>query len=428
MKRRTFLKGAAAAGAATLLPSGLLGLTAACTKEAVPASGWNFDEIIDRSGTWSIKQRRAEGDKLAMWIADMDFKTDPVVSAALRERLDRDVFGYTYGPDEFYEAIVGWEKRQHGFEVPREWVGYCPGVITSLCQAYLTFTEPGDKIVVQPPVYDPFKNFAQRLGRTVVDNPLIVRDGRYEMDFEGLERLYDRKVKALVLCNPHNPIGIIWPKETLARLADWCDRHGVIVFSDEIHADLSLYGKRHTPFCSVNETAARIGIEFCSPTKAFNIPGITGTAYCIIPDKEKRERYHATLHNAKLGEASIPTMVATIAAYTHEPEWLNALKKYIEGNVEWVERRVPEDIRVIRPEASFLVWLDCRKLGLPQPELMNLFSEDAGVVVNNGASYGPGGEGFVRLNVGCPRSIVDLAMHRIEHAVARLQHPGEMIE
>lgn len=433
MKRRTFLKSAAAAGAASLLPSGLLGLTSACTQNPAPAQGWNFDEVIDRTGTWSIKQRRATDGKLAMWIADLDFKTDPVVSQALRERLDRDVFGYTYGPDEFFDAIVGWEHKMHSFDIPREWVEYAPGVITSLCQAYLTFTEPGDKIVVQPPVYDPFKNYALRLGRQVVDNPLILKDGHYEMDFEGLDRLYDKKVKALVLCNPHNPIGIIWSRETLARLADWCAAHDVIVFSDEIHADLALYGKRHTPFCSVSETAARIGVQFCSPSKAFNIAGITGTAYAIIPDPVKRQRFHDTLDSAKLREASIPTLVATIAAYTHEPTWLEALKRYIEGNIAFLEDCFQFDpdariIRVIRPEASFLVWLDCRALGLPQEELMHLFNEEAKVVVNNGASYGPGGEGFVRLNVGCPRIIVAEAFHRIEHAVARQLHPGVMIE
>lgn len=433
MKRRDFLKGAAAAGAATLLPSGLLGLTSACTHNPASDPAWNFDEIIDRSGTWSIKYRRAEGDKLVMWIADMDFKTAPYVSQALRERLDRDVFGYTYGPEEFYDAIIGWEKTQHGFDVPREWVEYCPGVITSLCQAYLTFTQPGDKIIVQTPVYNPFFDYARKLGRVAVENPLLLRDGHYEMDFEGLDRIYDKKVKALVLCNPHNPIGIIWSRENLARLADWCAAHDVIVFSDEIHADLSLYGKRHTPFCSVNETAARIGIEFCSPTKAFNIPGISGTAYCIIPDKEKRERYHATLRNAKLMEASIPTLVATIAAYTNEPVWLEAVKRYIEGNVDYLEKsfRNDPDARVIkffRPEASFLVWLDCRALGLPQEELMALFNEEARVAVNNGASYGTGGEGFIRLNVGCPRKIVEEAFARIKQAVARLLHPDASIE
>lgn len=421
MKRRSFLKGAAAAGTAALLPSGLLGLASSCTRKPVSDPVWNFDEIIDRSGTWSIKYRQAKGGRLAMWIADMDFKTAPYVSQALRERFDRDVLGYTYGPDEFFDAIAGWEKNQHGFDVPREWVEYAPGVIASLCQAYLTFTQPGDKIIVQTPVYNPFFEYARQLGRVAVENPLLLRDGRYEMDFEGLDRIYDKKVKALVLCNPHNPIGIIWTHETLTKLADWCAAHDVMVFSDEIHADLSLYGRRHIPFCSVSETAARIGIEFCSPTKAFNIPGITGTAYAIIPDPVKRQRFHETLENAKLREASIPTLVATIAAYTHEPDWLEAVKRYLEGNIDYTVATLDglQGIRAFRPEASFLIWLDCRELGLAQPELVDLFNEKAGVVVNNGASYGTGGEGFIRLNVGCPRSIVEEACRRIGRAVSK---------
>lgn len=431
MKRRSFLKTAAAAGAASVLAPGLVGLTASsCAKNPADpsaassaASGWNFDEIIDRSGTWSIKYRRAEGDKLAMWIADMDFKTDPVVSQALRERLDRDVMGYTYAPDAFFDAIVGWEKSQHGFDVPREWVWYAPGVIASLCQIYLAFTEPGDKIVVQTPVYDPFFNYAKRLGRTVVENPLVWKDGRYEMDFDGLDRLYDKRMKLLVLCNPHNPVGIIWSGETLARLAEWCDRHGVLVVSDEIHADLALYGKHHTPFCNVSETAARVGIQLGSPTKTFNIPGITGTAYCVIPDPDKRKRFRETLENVKMAEPSIPTLVATIAGYTHEPLWLNAVREYLGENAARVGRFFEErDLRIrpVLPQASFLVWLDCRALGLPQDELVALFNEKAGVVVNNGAGYGTGGEGFVRLNIGCPRSIVDEALERVARAVAVL--------
>ncbi len=418
MKRRTFLKSAAAAGAAAMLPSSILSLASGCTPENKP--GWNFDEVLDRTGTWSIKYRRAEGGKLAMWIADMDFKTDPVVSQALRERLEKDVFGYTYGPDAFFEAIAGWEKAQHGFDVPIEWVEYAPGVIASLCQIYLTFTEPGDKVVVQTPVYDPFFDYARRLGRIAVENPLLWKDGRYEMDFEGLERLYDKRVKVLVLCNPHNPVGIIWPEKTLSRLARWCAEHDILVVSDEIHADLSLYGRRHIPFCRVDETAARIGIQLCSPTKAFNFPGITGSAYAIIPDPVKRQRFHEALDNAKLREASIPTLVATVAAYTHEPVWLEAVKQYIEGNIACVEdffSRHACGIRPVRPEASFLIWLDCRALGLPQAELMDLFNEKAGVVMNNGAGYGTGGEGFVRLNVGCPRSVVEEALRRIEAAL-----------
>ena len=420
MKRRTFLKGAVAAGAATLIPSSLAGLAASgCKPAAETASSWNFDEILDRSGTWSIKQRRATDGKLAMWIADMDFKTDPVVEQALHERLGT-VMGYTYTPDEFYDAIVGWEKSQHEFDVDREWVGFAPGVITSLCQAYLTFSEPGDKIIVQPPVYDPFMNFARRLGREPVFNPLVWKEDHYEMDFAGLERLFDARTKLLVLCNPHNPIGIIWDRETLARLADICERHGVIVISDEIHADLSLYGKHHFPFCSVSPAAARIGMSLASISKSFNLAGMTGMAYSIIPDARKRERYQETLHSQKLGEPSVMTLTAFISAYTHEPVWLNAVKRYLEGNIEYVARFFTErnlGIKAILPQASFLVWLDCRALGLPQEDLVSLFNDKAGVVVNNGAGYGTGGEGFIRLNVGCPRSIVEEALQRIEKAI-----------
>ena len=429
MKRRSFLKTAATAGAATILSPGLVGLTASsCAKNpAAPSAtpGWNFDEIIDRSGTWSIKYRRAEGDKLAMWIAEMDFRTDPIVREALRQRLET-VMGYTFTPDEYYEAVAGWLRTQHGFAVERAWLSTCPGVITSINQTYLTFTKPGDKIIIQPPVYDHFRLYIERLGRVPVENPLLWKEDHYEMDFEGLERLYDSNVKALVLCNPHNPVGITWTRETLARLADWCAQHDVLVISDEIHADLALFGHEYTPFCSASETAARVGMIFSGPTKSFNLAGLSGTAWCVIPDPVKRAQYLAALHAAKLNEASVPSLVATIAAYTHEPLWLNDLKKYLEGNITYLEERLkasPETrgIRAVRPQASFLLWLDCRALGLPQEALMALFNEKAGVVVNNGASYGTGGAGFVRLNIGCPRSVVEEALDRIARAVAALK-------
>ena len=351
-----------------------------------------------------------------MWIADMDFKTDPVVSAALRERLDRDVIGYTSMPNDFADAIQHWQQNQNGYAVEREWINSCPGVITSINQAYLTFSEPGDKIIVQTPVYDPFFRFAQRLGRVPVENPLIEENGQYRMDFEGLERLFDKRTKILVLCNPHNPVGILWPRETLVRLAELCERHGVLVISDEIHSDLALFGKPHLPFCSVSDTAARIGLMFASPTKSFNIAGMAGTAYCIIPDADLRKRYMDGLHNAKLAEASVFSAVATIAAYSHEPVWLNDLKQYLEGNILRVEQFFREQdlgIRAIKPEASFLVWLDCRRKGVSQEKLIAWFQEEAGILVNNGAGYGTGGEGFVRLNVGCPRSLVDEALSRL---------------
>ena len=416
MKRRSFIKGVAAAGAASLLPAGTaVSLLQGCEKPH-SAAGWDFDELIDRSGTWSIKYGRAGEGRYAMWIADMDFRTDPAVSNALRERLERDVLGYTSTPDGFFDAIRGWVARQHQWEVPREWIGYAPGVITAINQAYLAFSRPGDRIIVQPPVYDHFRLDAERLGREVVDNPMLFDGGRYRMDFDGLERLIDGKTRLLVLCNPHNPCGILWDRQTLARLAEICERRGIIVISDEIHADLALYGRTHIPFCSVSDAAARIGLIFSGPTKAFNLAGLSGTAYCIIPDEQKRAKYLGALSAAKLSEPSIPTIVATIAAYTSGSGWLPALKDYLKGNIDCIMEffaRNDLGIRPIRPEASFLVWLDCRTLGLPQDQIMALFRDKAGVYLSNGASYGTGGEGFVRLNIGCPRSVLTSALESI---------------
>ena len=423
MKRRSFIKGMAAAGASALIPAGTVGAVLTACKlsgTAASATSGGFDDIVDRAGTWSIKYGRATDGEIPMWIADMDFKTDPFVSAALRKRLDRDVLGYTSTPDTFFDAIAAWEESVHGYKADREWIGYAPGVITAINQAYLTFTEPGDKIIVQPPVYDHFRLYIERLGRVAVDNPLIFEDGRYRMDLEGLERIIDDKTKALVLCNPHNPCGILWDRETLEALAAICERHGIIVISDEIHGDLALYGRRHTPFCSVSDAAARIGMIFAGPTKAFNLAGLSGTAYCIIPDKDKREKYLATLRNAKLNEPSIMTLEAVIAAYREDRTWLDSLKDYIEGNISRVESFFAENnlgFKPIRPQASFLVWLDCRGLGLPQDKLMDLFLSKAKVIPSDGSSYGPGGEGFVRLNVGCPASILDEALSRIRTTI-----------
>lgn len=419
MKRRSFIKGMTAAGAASLLPIGTAAsLLQGCEKRP-NSPGWDFDELTDRSGTWSIKQSRAGEGRLAMWIADMDFRTDPAIRKALRERLDRDVLGYTFTPDEYSEAIRNWESRQHGWSIPAEWVGYAPGVITAINQAYLTFSNPGDKIIVQPPVYDHFRLYAERIGREVVDNPMLFDGERYRMDFDGLEGVIDNRTKILVLCNPHNPCGILWDRETLGRLAGICERHGLLVISDEIHADLALYGRTHTPFCSVSDAAKRVGLVFGGPTKAFNLAGLSGTAFCVIPDKDKRKRYQNTLRAAKLDEPSIPTLVATIAAYTSESGWLPALKGYLQDNIDCVMAFFSENklgITPIKPEVSFLVWLDCRALALPQQTLLERFRETAGVFLSDGASYGQGGEGFVRLNVGCPRSVLREALERIRAA------------
>ena len=421
MKRREFIKDvSAAAVAVTLLPatgSLMTGCALPVSDDQPNTNGWDFDEVVDRSGTWSIKYGRASEGQIPMWIADMDFKTAPAVSSALIERLNRDVLGYTSTPEEYYQSIIRWEKEMHGWPVDKEWVAYCPGVITSINQAYLTFTKPGDSMVVMPPVYNLFRMYAERLGRRVIDNPLLFDGEHYRMDFDGLEKILSRTdVKVLVLCNPHNPVGIVWDPDALRRIASLCRQKGVIVISDEIHCDLTLSGCQHTPFCSVSEDAAAIGLVFASPTKSFNLAGLSMTAYCVIPNKELREPYLKQLRDAKLDEAPIPSLVATIAAYTEGAPWLRSLREYLQGNIrEVVDFFFNNDmgIKCIPPQASFLVWLDCRAMGLPQDELMRFFSDKAGLLMSNGAMYGQGGEGFVRMNIGCPRKIVKEALERI---------------
>ena len=424
MERREFIKVASAAAcAAALLPS-VGGLMTGCAPAVDSGSGsdgfsdkWDFDEVVDRSGTWSIKYGRASEGQIPLWIADMDFKTAPAVSSALIERLNRDVMGYTFTPDEYYESIIGWERKMHDWQVEKEWVAYCPGVITSINQAYLTFTEPSDSIIVMPPVYNLFRMYAEKLGRRVIDNPLLFDGEHYRMDFDGLERILSNSdAKILVLCNPHNPAGIVWDRDALRRIASLCRQKGVMVISDEIHGDLTLPGHQHTPFCSVSADAEAIGLVFAGPTKSFNLAGVSMTAYCVIPNEKLREPYLKHLEDAKLDEAPIASLVATIAAYTEGAPWLLSLREYLQGNIrEVVDFFSKNDlgIKAIPPQASFLVWLDCRAMGLSQEALMRFFSDKAGLLLSNGAMYGQGGEGFVRMNIGCPRKIVKEALGRI---------------
>jgi cystathionine beta-lyase len=427
LKRREFIKvTSTAACAAALLPT-VGSLMTGCTNNPderkapsappIANDSWDFDEVVDRSGTWSIKYGRASEGQIPLWIADMDFRTAPAVSAALRERLNRDVLGYTSTPEEFYQSIIRWEKEMHNWQVEKDWVAYCPGVITSINQAYLTFTQPGDSIVVMPPVYNLFRMYAERLNRRVIDNPLLFDGEHYRMDFDGLERiLSNTEVKILVLCNPHNPVGIVWDPNDLRQIASICRKKNVLVISDEIHAGLTLPGYQHSPFCSVSEDARAVGLVFASPSKSFNLAGLSMTAYCVIPNKALREPYLKHLRDLKLDEAPIPSLVATIAAYTEGIPWLQSLREYLQGNIQEVIDFFSLndlDIKAIAPQASFLVWLDCRAMELPQDELMRFFSDEAGLLLSNGAMYGQGGEGFVRMNIGCPRKIVKGALERI---------------
>ena len=391
---------------------------------------YNFDEVIERRGSSCLKydaleERYGRADLIPLWVADMDFKTPDFIVEALRRRLDHPIFGYTMKGD-YFSVLASWVEKLHGWSVKPEEMCYIPGIVKGIGLAQRCFLSPGDQVIIQPPVYHPFRLVPQACGFEVVNNPLIpVYDSEgflqsYEMDFEGLERLIGPRTKMLVLSNPHNPCGICFPKETLAQLAEICCRRGVIVVSDEIHAEMVLGGKRHIPFASVSEDAALCSISFMAPSKTFNIAGIV-SSYCIIKNAELRDKFFNYLGACELEDPTIFALEATRAAYSEQGlAWREEMLAYVEGNIdfvcEWFAGNLPE-IHPVRPQASFLVWLDCRKLALEQKDLVDLFVNKAGLALNDGAMFGPGGEGYMRLNIACPRSLLATALSQLKSAL-----------
>lgn len=385
---------------------------------------YNFDEVIERKGTSSVKHDKLKflygrDDLLSLWVADMDFRTPDFIVKALKERCDHEVFGYTFAPDSYFESITNWVQYRYHWKVPREWISYIPGIVRGISFALDCFTQPGDKVIIQPPVYHPFRLVPEDLGRKVVNNPLRMVNGRYEMDFEQLESVIDEKCKALILCNPHNPGGMVWGKETLIRLAEICRKNNILVISDEIHAEMVFPGNTQFPFASVSEAAAANSITFMAPSKTFNIAGIV-SSYAIVPDPVLREKFYAYLEARELGEGTIFAYTATTAAYTYGAEWLQQMRQYVIANMnyvdEYLKKNIPQ-IKVYPAQASFLLWLDCRELNLTQEELVDLFVDKARLALNDGSIFGAEGVGYMRLNIGCPRSILEKAMHALEKAV-----------
>lgn len=385
---------------------------------------YNFDEVIDRRGTDCIKvdaleERYGRADLIPLWVADMDFRTPDFIVDALKKRCEHEIFGYTYASDAYYNSIIDWVLYKHNWQIRREWISYIPGVVKGIAFALLCFTQPGDKVIIQPPVYHPFRIVPESLQREVVYNPLKLVDGQYEMDFDQLEALIDDRCKVLILSNPHNPAGIVWRKETLERLAAICAERHVLVISDEIHAELAYPQYKHHPFATVSEAAAQNSLTFMAPSKTFNIAGIV-SSYALVPDDTLRKRFYGFLEAGEFGDGTIFAYTATTAAYTYGAEWLQQMRMYVMENVrfidEFLKAQLPQ-IKAYLPQASFLVWLDCRGLGLGQRELVHLFQEEAGLALNDGSIFGPGGEGHMRLNVGCPRSTLVTAMNALKKAV-----------
>ena len=386
---------------------------------------FDFDKIIDRSGSGAIKSDAVEkvfgkSGLTPMWVADMDFETPEFIVDALKNRLEHPVFGYTAEPEDFRPAIIEWIKDHHNWKIEKEWISYIPGIVKGIGMAINALLKKGDKVIIQPPVYHPFRLVPQKNGYEVVFNPLKeMVDGSYEMDFENLEAVCDSHCKMLILSNPHNPAGIVWSKETLSRLADFCYERGIIVISDEIHCDMALFGNKHIPFASVSDKAAECSITFGAPSKTFNIAGIV-CSYSIVPNDELRNKFYGWLEANELGSAPMFSPIATIAAFRKGEEWRKQMLSYIEGNIKFVEsfcqERIPQ-VKALRPQASFLIWLDCRGLGLNHDDLVSLFIDKAGLALNDGEMFNPGGEGFMRLNIGTPRKVIEEALVKLEKAI-----------
>lgn len=397
---------------------------------------YDFDQIIDRT-QWGdlkysvLKERWGRDDLLPLWVADMDFATPPFIVDALRDRLSHPIFGYTKTPDELWPTVIRWVRDHHGWELRPEWLRFIPGIVKGIGMVVNVFTEPGDSVVILPPVYHPFRITPDGNGRRVVYSPLTAD---YEIDFGQLARVCDEsRPKLLILSNPHNPVGVCWSREVLQQLARFCFERRILVVSDEIHCDMALFGHRHVPFASVSDEAAAISITFQAPTKTFNIAGIV-SSFAIVPDAELRRRFYGWIQANEFDEPTIFAPIATMAAFSDEGEqWRREMLDYVEQNVLFVEdfcRQHMPQIVPVRPQASFLVWLDCRKLGLSQPQLLDLFIDRAHLALNDGTIFDAPdplepsrrncGEGFMRLNVGTPRAVLARALGQLSEAVSQL--------
>lgn len=385
-----------------------------------------FDSIIERKGsgalkTDALKERFGRDDLIPLWVADMDFATPDFILDALRKRLDHPVLGYTIEPEDYRPAIIDWLRKLHGANISPEWISYIPGIVKGIGLAIHCFVKKEEAVIIQPPVYHPFRLVPEAIGREVLYNPLIETDGgRYDMDLEGLEKIASLpNTRMLVMSSPHNPAGMAWDEETLQKVADICSRNNVIVISDEIHSEMMLWGKRHIPFYEVSQAARDCSVTFAAPTKTFNIAGVV-SSYAIVPNPELRNNFFDFLKGCELDEPTIFAPIATIACYRQGYQWRDEMLAYIEDNIRFVEEFCKKNlpgILPVRPDASFLVWLDCRGLNLPHERIVALFKEKAHLALNDGEMFGKEGKCFMRLNVGTPRSILKKALVSLEEAL-----------
>lgn len=370
---------------------------------------YDFDKTIDRRATNSYKWDSAPEGVLPMWVADMDFRTAPAIIDALQKRVAHGIFGYTRVPDAYYDAVTSWFSRRHGWDIDREWIIYTSGVVPAVSAVIKALTVPGDKVIVQTPVYNCFFSSIRNNGCEIVSNPLRRTADTYEMDFDALERCAaDPRAKVMLLCNPHNPAGRVWTPDELTRLGNICLRNGVTVVADEIHCELVYQGFKYTPFASLSDAFLHRSVTCVSPSKAFNIAGLQ-IANIVAFDNDLRSRIDKAININEVCDVNPFGVAATIAAYNEGEEWLNQLVDYLHGNyeamAEFCRRELPE-FPITRLEGTYLVWMDCSSLGMPSDALEHALLDDARLWLNAGTMYGAEGEGYMRWNIACPRSVM----------------------
>jgi len=392
----------------------------------------NFDEAINRREVPALKVHKmvlgADGMELfAAGVADMDFKAPEVVLEAMQKRLQHGVFGYEAMPDDLMPALCGWQKTRHGWDLDASHILRAPNILNILAIAASLFTDAGDGVIVQPPVFFDFYDILEENGRELISNPLILKDGRYEMDFDGLERLAaDPKAKMIYLCNPHNPVGRVWTRDELQRLGDICAHHGVLVVSDEIHGDITFAGHDYTPFASLGDAYANNAIIALSPAKSFNIAACC-SAFTVIADAGRRKAFQVENSRLTVNKNNSFASVAMLAAYRDGGPWLDEVLAYIKGNMALVAARLEniDGVELIEPEGTFLAWIDFRGLGFSPDELTTFLRGQAGWAVTRGQAFGVEGEGFARLNVACTRAKLEMALDNL--AAARRSLAGASV-
>ena len=385
---------------------------------------YNFDDPVNRQGTNCVKyDLRSEvfgNDKLIpMWVADMDFRTPPFIIEAIKKRLDHEILGYTIRREEYFESLINWVQKRYLWTISKEWIIFSPGIVPALNICTLAYTEPGDSIIVQPPVYFPFFTAIKDHGRKILFNRLREENGYYSFDLDDLEKKAKRGAKMLILSNPHNPVGRAWKREELKELASICRRYNILIISDEIHSDLVLPGFKHIPLASLSEEISSITISCMAPSKTFNLAGLA-TSSVIISDKQIREKFNKQIDSLHITGGNIFGTEASIAAYQKGEDWLNQLLNYLQNNIDYLTGRLKHsamEIIPVKPEATYMIWLDCRALRLKPEALSDFFINKAGVGMNEGTMFGPGGDGFMRINIACPENTLRLALDNIETAV-----------